>query len=83
MLLTSSRFGSWWCSLELKSLPALIFSPQIMNPKGTRHNTQLMRARTVQDHATPRLFNMLSIASGITAPATLLAAAQAASAEEA
>lgn len=71
------------CNFLLKLLPARIFSPQMMNPMGTKLSPKLMNASKEQDHATPSELIMLSTASGITAPAILRAAAQAASAEEA
>lgn len=84
MLLVSSNSGCGsFCNFLLKLLPARIFSPQIINPMGTKLSPKLMNANSEQDHAIPSVLTMLSTASGIMAPAILRAAAQAASAEEA
>lgn len=84
MLLVSSSSGCGsFCSLLLKLLAARILSPQMMNPKGTKLRPQLINASKEHDHAMPRVSTMLSTARGITAPAILRAAAQAARAEEA
>jgi hypothetical protein len=67
----------------LKLLAALILSPHMMNPNGTRLRAQLIRARTLHDHAIPNFATILFTARGIIAPATLRVAAHAARAEEA
>lgn len=83
-LLVNSNSGCGsFCNFLLKLLPARIFSPQIMNPTGTKLSPRLMNANREQDHGIPSESTMLSTASGITAPAILRAAAHAASAEEA
>jgi hypothetical protein len=64
----------------LNRLFARIFSPFAINRNGTIPKTALMIANTVHDHAIPRLSSILSVASGIRAPAmerVMLAAARA------
>lgn len=83
LLVNSSSGCGSVCNRLLNLLPALIFSPQTMNPNGTRLRPQLMNASKEQDHAMPSLSTMLLTARGMTAPAMLLAAAHAAKAEDA
>lgn len=61
---------------------ARIFSPQMINPKGTRARAVLIGANTVNSQAISSVSSMLSTARGITAPALLQHTASAARAED-